>query len=88
MYFTRLLVFAFFFCSAVPRSAEAQSAHRHAGPITSIEQLDNETHIQVGDQLVFRILEDEDPATTLTVSDSGQVRVPYVGNMVELSSPQ
>jgi hypothetical protein len=73
MYFTRLLVFAFFFCSAVPRSAEAQSAHRHAGPITSIEQLDNETHIQVGDQLVFRILEDEDPATTLTVSDSGQV---------------
>jgi polysaccharide export outer membrane protein len=84
MYFTRLLVFAFFFFSAVPRSAEAQSAHRHVGPITSIEQLDNETHIQVGDQLVFRILEDEDPATTLTVSDSGQVRVPYVGNIVAL----
>jgi protein involved in polysaccharide export with SLBB domain len=86
MYFSpRLLAFVFFFFSAIPSSAEAQSAHRHVGPITSIDQLDNETHIQVGDQLIFRILEDEDPATTLTVSDSGQVRVPYLGNMVALN---
>lgn len=85
MYFSRLLAFAFFFFSTILRPAEAQSPHRHGGPITSIEQLDNETHIQVGDQLIFRILEDEDPATTLTVSDSGQVRVPYLGNMVALN---
>ena len=81
MDFSRLLVCAFLFFSTIPRPADAQSAHRHSGPITSMEQLDNETPIRIGDQLVFRILEDEDPATSLTVSDSGQVRVPYVGSV-------
>jgi hypothetical protein len=40
------------------------------GPITSIEQLDNVTHLQVGHQLIFRMLEDEDPAPVLVTDDS------------------
>jgi polysaccharide export outer membrane protein len=85
MYFSRLLAFAFFCFLMIPGVAEAQSARRHTGPITSMEQLDNETHIQVGDQLIFRILEDEDPATSLTVSDSGQVQVPYLGSITAVN---
>jgi polysaccharide biosynthesis/export protein len=81
MYLSRLLAIAFFFFSAISRPVEAQTARRHNAPITSMEQLDSQTLIQIGDQLTFRILEDEDPATSLTVSDSGQVRVPYVGSV-------
>jgi polysaccharide biosynthesis/export protein len=81
MHFSRLVLLAFLLSLVISVFAKGQSAHRHNGPITSMEQLDNETPIQVGDQLVFRILEDEDPATSLTVSDSGQVRVPYVGSV-------
>jgi polysaccharide biosynthesis/export protein len=85
MHFSRLVLLAFLLSLVISVFAKGQSAHRHNGPITSMEQLDNETPIQVGDQLVFRILEDEDPATSLTVSDSGQVRVPYVGSVTAVN---
>jgi protein involved in polysaccharide export with SLBB domain len=85
MYSSRLLAFAFFLFLTIPRLAEAQSAHRSGGAMNSMEQLDNETLIQVGDQLTFRILEDEEPTTTLTVNDSGQVRVPYVGSVMAVN---
>jgi len=41
--------------------------------------------IQIGDQLIFRIMEDDEAATTLTVNDSGQVRVPYVGSVTAVN---
>jgi len=85
MYFSRLLVFPFLFFSTISRPVEAQTARRHNGPIVSMEQLDSQTPIQIGDQLAFRILEDENSATSLTVSDSGQVRVPYVGSMTAVN---
>jgi polysaccharide biosynthesis/export protein len=85
MHFSRLIALALLSSLAISVFAEGQTAHRHNGPITSMEQLDNQTPIQVGDQLVFRILEDEDPATSLTVSDSGQVRVPYVGSVTAVN---
>jgi polysaccharide export outer membrane protein len=85
MYFSRLLAFAFLFFSTISRPVEAQTARRHNGPIVSMEQLDGQTPIQIGDQLAFRILEDENSATSLTVSDSGQVRVPYVGSMTAVN---
>ncbi len=85
MYFSRLLAFAFLFFSTISRPVEAQTARRHNGPTVSMEQLDSQTPIQIGDQLAFRILEDENSATSLTVSDSGQVRVPYVGSMTAVN---
>ena len=48
------------------------------------EQGATERQIVKGDQLSFRILEDEEPARTLTVSESGQIRVPYLGGVTAL----
>lgn len=50
-----------------------------------MEQLDDKTPISIGDQLTFRILEDEDPPVSLVISDSGQVQIPYVGNVVAVN---
>jgi polysaccharide export outer membrane protein len=55
------------------------------GPIKMMEQLDDKTPISIGDQLTFRILEDEDPPVSLLVSDSGQVQIPYVGNVAAVN---
>jgi protein involved in polysaccharide export with SLBB domain len=84
MYFSRSLAFAAFF-STVALLAEAQSEHRRSGAITSMDQLDNQTPIQIGDQLIFRILEDEEPSSSLTVNDSGQVRIPYLGTVTAVN---
>jgi polysaccharide export outer membrane protein len=81
MCFNRLLVpFFLILFSAMPLVGEGQT-----GPITSMDQLDSQTTIQIGDQITFRILEDEDPAASLTVSDSGQVQVPYVGSVMAIN---
>jgi protein involved in polysaccharide export with SLBB domain len=81
MCFNRLLAsFFLVLFSSMPILAEGQT-----GPITSIDQLDNQTTIQMGDQITFRILEDEDPATSLIVSDSGQIQVPYVGSVMAMN---
>jgi protein involved in polysaccharide export with SLBB domain len=56
-----------------------------AGAITTMEQLDNKTPLKVGDLLTFRILEDEDAPSILLVTDSGQVQIPYVGNVVAVN---
>jgi polysaccharide export outer membrane protein len=85
MYFSRLLAFAFLFFSTISHPVEAQTARRHPGSIVSMEQLDGQTLIKIGDQLTFRILEDEDTATSLTVNDSGQVHVPYVGSVTAVN---
>ncbi|HEY0792722.1 MAG TPA: polysaccharide biosynthesis/export family protein [Chthoniobacterales bacterium] len=52
------------------------------GPVKSMEQLDDQTRINVGDLLSFRIVEDEDQPVNLTVSDSGFVEVPYAGKLL------
>lgn len=44
-------------------------------------QLDDTTKIGIGDLLSFRIIEDRDQARTLSVSDSGEVDIPYVGRI-------
>lgn len=51
------------------------------GVVKSMDQLDGTTRISVGDQLNFRIVEDEEQPVILTVSDSGQVEVPYAGKV-------
>jgi len=51
------------------------------GVVKSMDQLDGITRINIGDQLNFRIVEDEEQPVSLTVSDSGQVEVPYAGKV-------
>lgn len=41
--------------------------------------LDDKYRLAIGDQLSFRILEDEDDPVHLTVTDSGDVQIPYIG---------
>jgi polysaccharide biosynthesis/export protein len=84
MYLSRLLAFALFVFAIVP-IVEAQNGHRRSATITSMDQLDGQTPIQIGDQLIFRILEDEEPSSSLTVNDSGQVRIPYLGTVTAVN---
>ncbi len=42
--------------------------------------LDDKYHLAIGDQLSFRIIEDEDDPKILTVTDSGDIQVPYIGS--------
>jgi protein involved in polysaccharide export with SLBB domain len=46
---------------------------------TNVDLLDDKYHLVVGDQLSFRVVEDDDPVTTLPVADSGEIQVPYLG---------
>ncbi|MBV8901777.1 MAG: polysaccharide biosynthesis/export family protein [Verrucomicrobia bacterium] len=61
--------------------ASGSSSIGLTGVVKSMDQLDGTTHINVGDQLNFRIVEDEEQPVILTVSDSGQVEVPYAGKV-------
>lgn len=44
--------------------------------------LDDKYKLAAGDRVSFQILEDNDPAKSLTVTDSGELDVPYVGRVV------
>ncbi|MGH7940029.1 MAG: polysaccharide biosynthesis/export family protein [Limisphaerales bacterium] len=41
--------------------------------------LDNQYELAIGDSISFQIQEDEDNPTTLTVMDSGDLEIPYIG---------
>ena len=47
--------------------------------INSMEDLDDKHKLAIGDQLSFRIVEDEEDPKRLFVTDSGDLEVPYVG---------
>jgi protein involved in polysaccharide export with SLBB domain len=48
-------------------------------PTNNVDQLDDKYRLVVGDQLSFRIVEDEDDPVVLPVTDSGDIQVPYLG---------
>ena len=41
--------------------------------------LDNKYRLAIGDQLSFRIIEDEDDPKELIITDSGDLQIPYIG---------
>jgi protein involved in polysaccharide export with SLBB domain len=45
----------------------------------TMDTLDEKYHLAIGDQLSFRIREDEEDPKVLTVTDSGDLEVPYIG---------
>jgi len=45
----------------------------------TMDTLDDKYRLAIGDRLSFRIQEDEDEPKQLTVADSGQLEVPYIG---------
>ncbi len=50
-----------------------------AAGIDRVDALDDKYKLVIGDQLGFRIVEDEDDPVNLTVTDSGDIQVPYLG---------
>ena len=51
-----------------------------ASDVTNLANvLDDKYHLAIGDQLSFRILEDEDDPKIIGVTDSGDLEVPYIG---------
>jgi protein involved in polysaccharide export with SLBB domain len=50
-----------------------------SGRIDTVDQLDDKYKLNIRDKISFRIIEDEDPPIELTVTDSGDLDVPYVG---------
>jgi polysaccharide export outer membrane protein len=47
--------------------------------VTSMEALDDKYQLGIGDHVRFRIIEDRDEPKALTVSDSGELEVPWLG---------
>src|SRR5512140_722275 len=45
----------------------------------SMELLDNQQKLGPGDRVTFRVVEDQDDPRSLTITDSGDLDVPYLG---------
>lgn len=76
-------------CSFLVRTGHCQE-NREPAPaskamaasfVTSMAVLDESHKLGPGDQISFRVIEDEDPPRLLTVTDSGEMEVPYLGRL-------
>jgi polysaccharide export outer membrane protein len=86
------LALAFAATGSVP-AADSISKNSDAGGMTSaaatnvsaaafassVDVLDDKYHLVIGDQLSFRIIEDEGDPVVLAITDSGDLQVPYLG---------
>lgn len=80
------MVFCLLFCAAAV-IGQAQStpaatnvpAMKASFTSTNANQLDDRYPLVIGDQLSFRIVEDEEEPRLLVVTDSGEIEVPYLG---------
>jgi polysaccharide export outer membrane protein len=72
----------------VPTSADGQPPGSarvlQASTLTSMDALDDKYRLAIGDQLSFRILEDQEDPKPLVVTDSGDLEVPYIGRFPAL----
>jgi protein involved in polysaccharide export with SLBB domain len=64
-----------------PAGPAASTTASNAAPVaaSSVDVLDDKYRLVIGDQLSFRILEDEDEPKILSVMDSKEIQVPYLG---------
>lgn len=64
----------------VDASAQAQSnAVAFAETIRSMDSLDDHQRLGPGDRISYRVIEDQEPAHELAITDSGDLEVPYLG---------
>jgi len=47
--------------------------------LSQVDVLDDKYKLVIGDQLSYRVIEDEDDPVALLVTDSGEIQVPYLG---------
>jgi polysaccharide export outer membrane protein len=67
--------------SALTNSAAGDLATTNSSVVApaTMDTLDEKYHLAIGDRLSFRIQEDEEDPKALTVADSGQLEIPYIG---------
>ncbi len=70
--------------NTLPRAA-ASAATNGAAAERAAYSLDDKHKLAAGDKISFQIIEDRDPPKSLTVTDSGELDVPYVGRVVALT---
>lgn len=63
-------------------SGETQDTAAAIASTSSMEKLDDERELEIGDVLAFRIVEDRSAPFSLVVTDSGQVEVPFIGRVM------
>jgi protein involved in polysaccharide export with SLBB domain len=64
---------------AANKTNSVSAAGAQAGGTNGMSNLDDKYKLAVSDRLSFRIVEDEEEPKPLTVTDSGELEVPYVG---------
>lgn len=70
-----------------PHPLPAQSSPQSAAAADSVplpapnDALDDTYRLNVGDQLLFRVVEDRDPSLTVVVLDTGEINFPYIGRI-------
>jgi polysaccharide export outer membrane protein len=67
--------------AAAPVPAPPNAAVTNTPPAltNNVDLLDDKYRLVIGDQLSFRIVEDEEEPKVLPVTDSGDIQVPYLG---------
>jgi protein involved in polysaccharide export with SLBB domain len=73
----------FSFCLWCPHLQQLHAAQTNATAafetVASMDLLDNKQKVGPGDVLTYRVIEDQDEPRSLTVNDSGDLDVPYLG---------
>ncbi|MDX6766257.1 MAG: SLBB domain-containing protein [Candidatus Methylacidiphilales bacterium] len=66
---------------SVPAPASASTTPDAIVPGTDLQVLDDKKPLQVGEQFLFRVVEDRDPSVSLSVMESGDALFPYIGRV-------
>ena len=78
---TILVMVCWLVTSSFLSGAETNAATGGSSFVTSMESLDDKHQLGVGDQVRFRIVEDRDEPKALTVTDSGELDIPWLGSV-------
>jgi polysaccharide export outer membrane protein len=73
-----MVVFAIWQGGGLLRAADTNQTVQVAGAGV-MAALDNQYRLGPGDQILYQVIEDQDAPTNLTVTDSGDLEVPYYG---------
>jgi polysaccharide export outer membrane protein len=83
--FFKILFSSLIAIALVSLGGTARSQTVSAGLMKASNQLDDTTLLRVGDIVSYRVLEDDEAPVLLTVNDSGQIQVPYLGSFTVLN---
>jgi len=77
--FARLVVLSLFCLGFDPAAAVETNAVASLDTVKSMDLLDDHQKLGPGDRITYRVIEDEDEPRSLTITDSGDLEVPYFG---------